>query len=294
MHTWERWRAAADHIHVGGHAVATYDRGDPEGTPVTFLHGYPSSSLDVAPVLDHLGKGWRVLTLDLPGFGASAKTPGEPPTVAGAADAVEAMWAARGVTSTLLAAHDYGATVGQELVARRTDGTLPVALTAVVWMNGGLYPDLHRPTAGQQMLRDPDHGAELAAAITEESFVDAIEGTWGTRIPADRAELAEMHASLADGGGVALMHELLSYIPQRVQFADRWAAALTTDLPTTYVWGGVDPVSGAHMIEGVEQRAGGTPRIVRLADVGHWPPLEAPDVVAAEVRALGEGATTPR
>lgn len=286
MHTWERWRATAVHLEVGGHAVATYERGDPEGTPFTFLHGYPSSSLDLAPVLDHLGDGWRALTLDLPGFGASESTPGEPPTVAGAADAVEALWADRGVTSTVLVAHDYGATVGQELVARHADGTLPVALTAVLWMNGGLYPDLHRPTAGQQLLLDPEHGAEVAAAITRETFVDAIVATWGTRVPPDRDALAQMHAALADGGGDVLMHELISYVPQRVRFADRWAAALTTDLPTTYVWGDADPVSGAHMIEGVQQRAGGTPRIVRMADVGHWPPLEAPDVVAAEIRAL--------
>lgn len=287
MHTWERWRATADHIDVGGHAVATYERGDPEAAPFTFLHGYPSSSLDLAPVLDELGDGWRALTLDLPGFGASESTPGDPPSVAGAADAVEALWADRGVTSTVLVAHDYGATVGQELVARRADAALSVSLTAVLWMNGGLYPDLHRPTPGQQMLLDPEHGAEIAAAITEETFIEAIEGTWGTRVAPDRAALAEMYAALADGGGGALMHELLSYIPQRVQFAERWAAALTTDLPSTYVWGDVDPVSGAHMIQGVEARAGGTPRIVRLPDVGHWPPLEAPDVVAAEIRALG-------
>ncbi len=53
--------------------MATYERGVLEGTPLTFLHGYPSSSLDLAPVLDHLGAGWRVLTLDLPGFGAVVK-----------------------------------------------------------------------------------------------------------------------------------------------------------------------------------------------------------------------------
>ena len=293
MRTWESWRAAAVHLNVGGRSVATYDLGDPQGTPVTFLHGFPSSSLDVATVLDVLGDGWRVLTLDLPGYGASESTPGDPPTVQGAADAVEALWTDRDVTSTLLAAHDYGATVGQELVARRTDGALGVTLTGVVWMNGGLYPDLHRPTAGQQALVDPDHGAELAAAIDRDTFVAGIEGTWGRRTPPDPDEMTAMHASMADGGGVATMHELLTYMEERRRHADRWAAALRTDLPTTYVWGDLDPVSGAHMIQGVEARAAGTPRIVRLPDVGHWPPLECPEVVAAEIRALGEGRAAP-
>jgi pimeloyl-ACP methyl ester carboxylesterase len=36
------------------------------------------------------------------------------------------------------------------------------------------------------------------------------------------------------------------------------------------------------MIERVEARVP-LARIVRLADVGHWPPLEAPEVVAAAI-----------
>jgi pimeloyl-ACP methyl ester carboxylesterase len=37
------------------------------------------------------------------------------------------------------------------------------------------------------------------------------------------------------------------------------------------------------MIERVEERVQGA-TIVRLADVGHWPLLEAPDVLASAIR----------
>ncbi|HXH57486.1 alpha/beta hydrolase [Iamia sp.] len=284
---WEEWRAGAEHIESGGLAVATYDRGAPDATPLTFLHGYPSASLDIAPVAHLLGGDWRVLAIDMPGFGASEKRPGLPLSIDAAADAVEAMWAARAVTSTLLVAHDYSVSVTQELLARRAERDLGVAVGGVVWMNGGLDPDLHRPTFGQQMLLDPDHGAEVAAAVTEETFLDAIRATWGTRVEMVDDEVREIYRSMDDGGGVALMGELLHYIADRREHAERWRAALgTSDLPTTFVWGELDPVSGAHMIDGVEPVLGGTPRIVRLPDVGHWPLLEAPDVVAAEIRAL--------
>jgi pimeloyl-ACP methyl ester carboxylesterase len=43
-----------------------------------------------------------------------------------------------------------------------------------------------------------------------------------------------------------------------------------------------DPVSGAHMAERIAQRLPGAPR-TELADVSHWPPLEAPERVAAEL-----------
>jgi pimeloyl-ACP methyl ester carboxylesterase len=279
--TWARWRAAAQRVRVGDLEVAAYDLGDPGGPVVTFAHGYPSSALDVAPVLPHLGPGVRVVALDLPGFGASDKPRDHAYSIHGAADAVEAAWRHLGIDRTVLAAHDYSVSVAQELLARRS-----APVQAVVFMNGGLYPDLHRPTAGQTALLDPEHGAEIAASITEESFVRGIEGTWGTRVQLDDHAAREMYRSMAESDGVSMMHTLLHYIADRRTHADRWRAALeTSEVPMAFVWGDLDPVSGAHMIERVEQRRPDA-RIVRMADVAHWPPLEAPDVVAAEILRL--------
>ena len=283
---WAAWRAQATPLAVAGRSVATYDLGNPAGAVSTFLHGYPSASVDIAAVLEQLGPGHRVVTLDLPGFGASDKPPGYRHTIHAAADAVEALWASLGITSTLVVAHDYSVSVAQELLARRAEGGLPVELTGVVWMNGGLYPDLHRPTVGQQLLLDPEQGAAFAAGMTEELFVGGIAGTWGERVPFDTDAVAAIWASMDDGGGGQLMHELLHYIADRREHADRWSAALeSADLPMTFVWGDLDPVSGAHMIARVEERIP-TADVRRLADVGHWPLLEAPDEVAAAMRDL--------
>lgn len=283
MNTWAEWKAAAEPLPVGDLAVAAYDLGAPDGPVMTFVHGFPSSSMDIAAVLDRLD-GWRVVTLDLPGFGASAKPPGHPYSIHGAADAVEHVWRARGVTATVLVAHDYGVSVAQELLARRAEGGLSIDVEAVIWMNGGLYPDLHRLTVGQQLLVDPEGGAAFAAAVTEEMFVGGVEGTWGTRRPVDPAELHEMWRSMDDGGGVALMHELLHYVADRHMHQARWRAALeTNDRPTSFVWGDLDPVSGAHVAERLEERLPDA-RLLRLPDVGHWPLLEAPDVVAEAIR----------
>ena len=48
------------------------------------------------PLFDRLPGGPRLVTLDLPGFGASAKPPDHPYSIHGATDAVEAVWAAAG------------------------------------------------------------------------------------------------------------------------------------------------------------------------------------------------------
>ncbi len=282
--TWHEWKSQARGVESGGLSVAGYDLGPSDGLPLTFLHGYPSSSLDIGRTWHQLGDGWRLVAVDFPGFGASDKPIGHRYSIHAAADAVEAQWTAAAIGSTMLVAHDYGVSIGQELLARRRRGLLDTDITAVVWMNGGLYPDLHRPTVGQQLLID-EGGAELAAALTEELFVSGIRVTWGTRREMDEGEIGEIWASMSEGGGVALMHDLLHYVADRRQHETRWRDALEdSDVPMTFVWGDLDPVSGAHMIDRVEERLPGA-TVIRLADVGHWPPLEAPAELVAALRA---------
>ena len=55
-----------------------------------------------------------------------------------------------------------------------------------------------------------------------------------------------------------------------------------TDVPLRFIWGMLDPVSGAHMAERIRQRLPAAP-FVALDDVGHWPMLEAPGRVAAAI-----------
>jgi pimeloyl-ACP methyl ester carboxylesterase len=271
-------------VESGGVRLAVHDEG--HGPVVTYLHGYPASTLDVVPVLDRLG-GLRVVAPDLPGFGASAKPVGHPYSIHGATDAVESTWRALGVTETVLLAHDYGVSVGQELLARQLDEPgRAVTVTGVVWTNGGLYPDLHRPTPGQALLLDPEHGREVAAAMTEELFATGIGLTWGTRRPMSSDEVHGMWLALEHDGGRLQAHELLHYVADRRAHADRWRAALESEaVPMRFVWGELDPVSGGHVAERLAERLPGVPRLV-LDDVGHWPPLEAPDEVAAAVREL--------
>ena len=119
--------------------------------------------------------------------------------------------------------------------------------------------------------------------MDEAGFVSGVEVTWGQRVPFDPVAMHEMWASMDQGGGVPLMHDLLAYMIDRREHADRWRAALVdSDVPMAFVWGDLDPVSGAHVIERIEQLRPDT-TIVRLADVGHWPLLEAPDELAAVV-----------
>ena len=273
-------------VPTGDLEVATYTVGDGPGT-VTYLHGYPSCSLDIGPVADRAGDAATFLALDFPGFGASDKPVGHRWSIAACADAVEAMWADRGVTSTVLECHDYGVSPGQELLARRAEGRLSVEVTATIWHNGGLYPDLHRPTVGQQLLLDPDRrpggrpgddrgalhrrrGDHLGTAsparrVRGAPDVDLDAGTrWRGPVPTSCCTTSPSDASSPLGGRP----------PSRAY-----------DRPMWFVLGRPRPGVRAPTWSSVCEANIAHATVQRLPDVGHWPTLEAPDECAAAVRA---------
>jgi pimeloyl-ACP methyl ester carboxylesterase len=90
-----------------------------------------------------------------------------------------------------------------------------------------------------------------------------------------------MWQALAHEGGSLQAHRLLHYIADRLEHQERWRTALESQaVPMRFVWGELDPVSGGHVADRLAERLPDVP-LRRLLDVGHWPPLEATDEVAA-------------
>lgn len=253
-----------------------------EGLPMTLLHGFPSSSHDWARVVPMLAEHHALLLLDFLGFGASDKPADHDYSLHEQADLVETLWAHEGVTSTVLVAHDYAVSVTQELLARRAEGRLAVDLVAVHLLNGGLYPDLHRPEPIQAALLDPEQGPQISAQLTEELLVGALRPTFAEGFDAAAAS-DDIWRALSHDDGKLIAHRLIRYMTDRVLHAERWVTALeTTEAPLAFAWGMLDPISGAHVADRIRERLPDAPFTV-LDDVGHWPQLEAPLRVAAAV-----------
>jgi pimeloyl-ACP methyl ester carboxylesterase len=246
---------------------------------VTLLHGFPSSSHDWAQVMPALVADHTVLAADFLGFGASDKPREHVYSIHEQADLVEALWESEGVEASAVVAHDYGVSVAQELLARRAEGALRVDLDGVRFLNGGLYPDIHRPQPTQLALLDPEQGPAIADAINEELFTMALAPTFAEGFHA-RADSAAIWRATSRDDGQRIMHLLIRYIPDRVEHAERWIGALEgTDVPVSFAWGMRDPISGAHMAARIRERLPAAP-LLALEDVGHWPQLEAPARIA--------------
>jgi pimeloyl-ACP methyl ester carboxylesterase len=275
--TREKWIAGGVRTHLAGTEYRIFVRVDgPEsGSPVTLLHGFPSSSHDWATVLPFLTEaGFRVTTVDFLGFGESDKPARHQYSLREQADIVEAAWDAEGVTSTALVAHDYGVSVAQELLARD-----PGRITSMSWLNGGLFPDLHRPTRGQRLLHGR-LGPLFARVFNEKRFGPSIREVFGR--PVSDEMVHEMWLSLDARGGTRVAPRLLRYIDERREHAAVWASALATYAgPQQFIWGPADPVSGAHVLPRIRELAPNA-QVTVLDDgqpVGHYPQLEAPELV---------------
>ena len=269
---------------VRSHRVFTRIEG--RGPWLTFLHGFPTSSFDFAAVVDGLRDTHRTLCLDLIGFGDSDRPLDHVYSVEEQADAVETVWAEYGVGETDVVAHDYGDSVLQELLWRRSqrDADQGARLRSAVLANGGIYPDLHRPQPAQLALLDPEQGPALSAAIDEATLATVLVPTFAAGRAPTGAGLHALWQVLERGGGPRNLHLVIHYIDDRRRREHDWVSALEgADIPLGFVWGMRDPISGAHIAERIVERfPTATTRL--LDDVGHWPPLEAPGEVVATVR----------
>ena len=165
-----------------------------------------------------------------------------------------------GVTATVLVGHDYAVSVVQELLARRADGALAVDLEAVHLLNGGLYPDVHRPQPIQLALLDPEQGPQISSLANED-----LLSTAGTRADLPLRTTTRPRTARAIWGCRQPLRRPPHLVPTdplpdsiRQDNAERWTGALeSTDVPLAFVWGMLDPISGAHMAERIRERCPG-------------------------------------
>jgi pimeloyl-ACP methyl ester carboxylesterase len=253
---------------------------------LTLLHGFPTSSWDWAPIAPALATRFRLLAPDFLGFGESDKPARHRYAIHEQADLVEALWRMAGVVETVLVAHDYGDSVAEELLARARDGQLATRLLRVTFLNGGLWPDLHRPLPIQKLLHHRLLGPMVGRLATRSTFARGLRRTLAR--PIDDAELDAHWEAFRARGGRRVAHLLIRYLDDRRAHAARWVGALEAAVgpPRQFVWGARDPVSGAHVVPRIAARLPSAPRLV-LDDVGHYPQLEAPERVAAAILAFG-------
>ena len=294
--TLDEWRASGSFFDHGSHRIFCRVAGAPTASPTLLcIHGFPTASWDWHLVWDAIAARFGcVVTLDMLGFGFSAKPRPYGYTMAEQADIHEALLRRLGIRRVHVLAHDYGDTVAQELLARheerRVDG---IQLDSVCFLNGGLFPETHRATPGQILLAGPD-GPAVAAMMTEQTYAAGIAAVFGPQTKPSPEEMHDFWRLTAESDGAVIWPSLLGYMEERRRHRERWVGALqATGVPLRVIDGAEDPVSGAHMVERYRELVP-NPDTVLLPGIGHYPQVEDPDGVVRAFLAFHEQLGTPR
>lgn len=254
--------------------------------PILIIHGYPSCSYDWHACLPALTARRRVVLMDLPGFGLSAK-PDTRYSIRMYADAVEAVACEAALTSVALVTHDMGDTVGGELLARDLEGELGFGVSERVLTNGSIYIDMAQLTMGQQFLLAADD------AMLEEgwggdgaAFQNSLAAICSPDHPPAPADLAALWEFMAYREGQRLLARTIRYIEDRRAEESRFTGAIEQHpSPLGVVWGALDPVAVYPMTDKL-LAARPDARRITLEDVGHFPMLEDAAATAAAIVSL--------
>lgn len=274
----KRWKSNGRYFDWQSRSIFYLDQG--AGENLLCIHGFPTSSFDWHAMWPSLTKHFRVIGLDLLGFGFSSKPRNNRYSVTQQADIISALLTSLGIDRAHILAHDLGDSVAQECLSRHetAPGENGFGIQSICYLNGGLFSEAHRPRFIQTLLRGP-LGPLLVYGLTEKKFRKSFAEVFGRNTQPNAEELSDFWHLIALNDGHRLAHRLLQYIPERRKHRARWLSAMqSTPVPQRLVNGLEDPVSGRHMLERYRELI---PRAdaVELDGIGHYPQIEAPGAV---------------
>ena len=142
-------------IRVGKTRISTLITGPKDAPPLVLLHGLGASKASWLPVVPQLASRYRILAVDLPGFGASSKPRGRY-DARWFADQMFGFLDSAGYESTLIAGNSMGGRIAQEMAMRRPDRVEAIACLCPATAFS------HRPALRLVRLLRPELGSALA------------------------------------------------------------------------------------------------------------------------------------
>jgi len=275
MWSVKQWYEQGSGFTFRNHTV--FYRQEGVGEVLVLLHGFPTSSWDWHRIWDALTMRYRVIAFDFIGYGHSAKPAHFDYSLMTQADLVEELLLQLGVSQYHLLAHDVGDSVAQELLARDQERKQN-RVSSCCLLNGGLFPETHRPTRTQQLLLGP-FGFMVSRLMNLRRFSESFSILFPPATRPRPSELEDLYSLVRYNNGSRITHKLINYIIERRHNRGRWLSALQhVSCPLRLIDGINDPVSGQHMVDRYRELIP-NPDVAVISDCGHYPQWERPDEV---------------
>ena len=274
-----QWRSSGHFLNVDGQQVFYKTEGT--GPVLLLIHGYPTASFDWAKIWPKLTTQFHCVTLDMPGFGFSDKSP-KKYLIKEQADAISEVIRHLGITSAHVLSHDYGDTVAQEMMAQQLENDLAFRIESLHLLNGGLFPETHRALPIQKLLLSPIGGL-LIRFLNKNAIRKSMHNIFGSNTPPSDQDIDDFWTLISANNGHQHMHLLLDYMKQRKQYRERWVSALqNANAPLRLTAGMADPISGAHMVARYKQLIPNAD-VVEIEQIGHYPQIESAEAVVKSI-----------
>jgi pimeloyl-ACP methyl ester carboxylesterase len=285
--TWMRvdWPALQRTLDVGGHRVNVLDTGG-TAPALLFLHGWSSNwqifLLNIAAFMDT----HRVISLDLPGFGAS-ELPREPLSIRGYAHTVDALCDALGVERVAVVGNSMGGFIGAELALSFATRVDRLVLVSAAGLSTEHLPRGLSLAAARVVAAGTPFATRLESPVVRRPRLRRAAMQVVLRYPEKvSVPLAqELVLSFGKPGFVAGLQAIMDY-----SYRDRLPEI---DIPVMVVWGRNDllvPVGDAFKYA---ELIGENARVVVFEDTGHAPMLERPSRFNALLRGFLAGEAAP-
>ena len=275
-------------LDVRGARLHVAELGDPDGSPVLLLHGWPQHWYAWRSLMPLLADRHRVLALDLRGFGWSEAT-ARGYRKAELADDVAGTLDALGIDRVQLVGHDWGGVIGFLVCLEHTDRVerfVPMN-TGHVWPTLGLrgVPKQLGAMAYQGLLASPGLGRAInGSPRIVGKVMNAISANTDAVLPQYLESFAPRFADPARARAASQVYRTF----QLYEYP-RWVRGLYSDrrltTPTLWLHGLRDPFFTPGMFKDIVDHADDV-RIVYLEGCGHFPAEECPQMVAEHVRAF--------
>ena len=274
------WISRGSHKTLCGHRIFTIDEGEKEKPVIVLIHGFPTSSYDFIGVWPSLLEHYRLVSLDMLGFGFSDKPNKRNYTIHKQADLFEALVNELQLTEFHVLAHDYGVSVAQELLARQMEGTGKGKWLSCCFLNGGLFPETHRAILIQKLMLSA-LGKWINKLAGFKQFGQSFSTVFGPQTKPSDKELSEFWEAINFNDGRHVFHNLITYIDDRRQHRSRWVDCLQkSPIALALINGSVDPVSGSHLVSRYKELNCRLDYLKELPLIGHYPQVEAATEVA--------------
>jgi len=278
--TLAEWKNKGEFFNYKSHQIFNIDEG--AGEVLLLIHGFPTASWDWWQMWDQLTAQFRVLAIDMIGFGFSDKPLKYPYSILDQADLVEHFLDLKQIKKVKILSHDYGDTVAQELLARYNERISNqqngVAMESLCFLNGGLFPETHHALLIQKILMSPI-GSIVAKLFTRKKLGVNFKKVFGPNTQPTEKELDEFWSLITYNQGKKISHLLIRYMQERRDHRERWVSAIqNASIPIRLIDGVFDPISGQHMVDRYKEIIP-NPDVVELEDIGHFPLVEAPELV---------------